>query len=184
MSNSPLSNPAAGAADAGTAAAYTAALLDALGNREPLAVLAELPGWMDRRLEGIRPELLARPEAPGKWSALDLLRHLVDTEFVHVYRIRTALEQDRPSIRGYDQDAWVRLFPASVPTVADGLELLRAVRGANLRLWRSLSADQLARVMLHEERGPEPVAHLLRMLAGHDLVHRRQMERIVVSLGS
>ena len=174
---STLSNPAAGAADAG--AAYTQALLDVLGDRDPFDVLGELAPWMERRLEGMRPERIERPEAPGKWSALDLLRHLVDTEIMHTYRIRTALEQERPPIRGYDQDAWVRLFGAAVPRAAEGLTLLRALRTANLRIWRALDAGQLERVMLHDERGPESVAHLLRLLGGHDLVHRRQMERIL-----
>lgn len=177
MSDSPFSNPAAGAAEAG--AAYTRALLELLGGRAPLDVLGELVPRMERRLDGVRDDLVRRPEAPGKWSALDLLRHLVDTEFVHVYRIRSALEQDRPPIRGYDQDAWVRLFGVAVPDAAAGLDLLRTVRGANLRLWRSLGPDQLARVALHDERGPESVGHMLRLLAGHDLVHRRQMERIL-----
>ena len=174
---SPFSNPAAGAADAG--AAYTQALLDMLGDRKPLEVLAELSPWMEARLAGIDEARLKQPEAAGKWSALDLLRHLVDTEFVHVYRIRTALEQEKPEIRGYDQDAWVRLFGAAVPSGAAGLELLRVLRAANLRIWGSLGPAQLDRVMLHVERGPESVSHLLRLLGGHDLVHRAQMERIL-----
>ena len=177
MTRSAFSNPAAGAADAG--AAYTRALLDLLGDRDPLTVLGELVPWMERRLEGVAEARMREPEAPGKWSALDLLRHLVDTELVHVYRIRSALEQDRPPIRGYDQDAWVRLFAVAVPDTTSGLELLRVLRAANLRLWRSLDARQLERAVMHAERGAEPVGHMLRLLGGHDLVHRRQMERIL-----
>lgn len=182
MTVSPFSNPAAGAADAG--AAYTRALLDMLGDREPLEVLAELPQRIEARLAGVDDARIRRPEAPGKWSALDLLRHLVDTEIVNGYRIRVAIEQDRPPVRGYDQDAWVRLFGAAVPNAAEGIEMLRVHRSANLRIWRSLDAGQLERVALHEERGPESVGHLLRLLGGHDLVHRRQMDRIIVSLKS
>lgn len=177
MTVSPFSNPAAGAADAG--AAYTRALLEMLGDREALDVLGELPQWIATRLAGVDDELSRRPEAPGKWSALDLLRHLVDTELVNGYRIRVAIEQDRPPVRGYDQDAWVRLFGVAVPGAADGIEMLRVHRNANLRIWRSLDAAQLERVALHEERGPESVGHLLRLLGGHDLVHRRQMDRIL-----
>lgn len=182
MTDSPFSNPAAGAADAG--AAYTRALLGMLGDREPLAVLEELVPFVEARLTGGAgpapgTERLARPEAPGKWSALDLLRHLVDTEFIHLYRTRTVLEQQHPPIRGYDQDAWVRLFAPSVPSAAEGLELLRVVRTANLRLWRTLTPAELARTGVHAERGEESVAHMLRLLAGHDLVHRRQLDRIL-----
>lgn len=175
MTASPFTNPAAGAA--GAASAYTRALLEMLGARDPLDVLGEQVPWIEQRLAGVDDSVMSRPEAPGKWSPLDVLRHLVDTEIIHAYRIRSALEQDRAPIRGYDQDAWVRLFAVSVPSKAEALELLRALRGANLRLWRSLDAVQLERTMLHEERGPESVAHILRLLGGHDLVHRRQIER-------
>jgi hypothetical protein len=37
-------------------------------------------------------------------------------------------------------------------------------------------------VGLHAERGPESIEHLLRLLGAHDLVHRRQIDRILSSL--
>ena len=66
-----------------------------------------------------------------------------------------------------------------LPDAAAGLELLGALRGANLRVWRSLDAQQLERAVQHAERGRETVAHMLRLLGGHDLAHRRQMQRIL-----
>lgn len=179
MTLSPFTNPAAGAADAG--AAYTRALLDLLGDREPLMVLRELVASVRDRVDGVPDARLRRPEAPGKWSALEVLRHLADTELMHAYRIRTILEQDRPPIRGYDQDAWVRLFAVATPEPADALALLATVRSANLRLWESLDERQLDRVGLHDERGEESVRHMLRLLGGHDLAHRRQLDRILTA---
>jgi tRNA-binding protein len=37
---------------------------------------------------------------------------------------------------------------------------------------------------LHEERGPETVRHLLKLLAGHDRNHLAQIERIVAAAGA
>ncbi|HEY4648065.1 MAG TPA: DinB family protein, partial [Gemmatimonadales bacterium] len=59
---------------------------------------------------------------------------------------------------------------------------LRALRAANLHLWRQLTPDQLERTGVHAERGPESVGHILRMMGAHDLVHRRQIERILISV--
>ena len=61
------------------------------------------------------------------------------------------------------------------------LAQLGALRTANLRLYRSLGADQRKRAGLHSERGPESVEHILRMIGAHDLVHRRQIERILAT---
>ena len=59
------------------------------------------------------------------------------------------------------------------------LDQLRSLRAANLHLWTRLTPAQLDRVALHAERGPESVEHLLRLLGAHDLVHRRQIDRIL-----
>ena len=59
------------------------------------------------------------------------------------------------------------------------LDQLRGVRAANLHVLRVLSPSQLERVGLHAERGPESAGFLLRLMGAHDLVHRRQIDRIL-----
>ena len=39
-----------------------------------------------------------------------------------------------------------------------------------------------ARTGVHSERGPESIGHTIRMLGAHDLVHRRQIDRILASV--
>ena len=99
-----FSNPAGSAA--ASAGAYVRALLEVLGERDPLAVLAELDGWLDRRFSGVSEAALRRPEAPGKWAAADVVQHLADSELVLGFRMRMVLTEDRPTIQGYDQDKW------------------------------------------------------------------------------
>jgi len=55
---------------------------------------------------------------------------------------------------------------------------LRALRAGHLRLLRSLGPEQLRRHGVHRERGEESVGHLIRIYAGHDLLHQRQIARI------
>jgi DinB superfamily len=55
----------------------------------------------------------------------------------------------------------------------------RALRALNLRFIASLSAAQLKRVGVHSERGEESIEHLIRMYAGHDVLHVRQIDRIM-----
>ena len=177
-----FSNPAGNAAAA--AQGYTKALLDVLGDRDPLAVMGELVPWLDQRVRGLDDARLRRPEKPGKWSVLEVVQHLADTELVYGYRVRMILTQDTPPIPGYDQDAWVREFHYRDLPVGEVLAQLGALRAANLRLYRSLGSDQLRRAGLHSERGPESVEHVLRMVGAHDLVHRRQIERILAGPGA
>jgi DinB family protein len=172
-----FSNPASGAAAAATT--YVRALLDLLGPREPLEVLPELVPWLDRRLQGISDARLSRPEAPGKWSVAAIVQHLADSELILAVRGRLILSEDRPAIQGFDQDLWAERFRYHEAPIEIALAQLRGLRAANLELWRSLAPADLAREMLHSERGPESLGHLLKLMAAHDLVHRRQIDRVL-----
>jgi hypothetical protein len=58
-----------------------------------------------------------------------------------------------------------------------------ALRAANLALWANLTPEQLQRVGLHSERGAESAGHIVRLMAAHDLVHRRQLDRVLGPTG-
>src|SRR5215831_989771 len=85
---------------------YTAAILDLLGDRDPRAVLSATPDALQRAVGRLSADELRAPEAPGKWSIIQVVRHLADSEIVWGWRLRLVLSQDRPPITGYDQDAW------------------------------------------------------------------------------
>jgi hypothetical protein len=175
-----FSNPAGNAAAA--APTYVRALLDLLGSREPLDVMGELLPWLVGRVGAISEPALRRPEAPGKWSIIEVIQHLADSDLVAGYRIRMVLSEDRPALQGYDQDRWARELRYREVSLEQALDQLRGLRAANLHLWRGLSPGQLERVGLHSERGPESAGFLLRLMGAHDLVHRRQIDRILASV--
>jgi len=162
---------------------YAQSLVDLVGSRDPLAVLAELPDWIERRTAALDDATLRRPEAPGKWSVIEVVQHLADTELAYGYRVRMVLTHDAWPVEVFDREAWARELDYPNAPLAGALEQLRALRSADLRLYRSLSPAQLARTGIHAERGPETIATWIGLLAGHDLVHRRQIERILGAQG-
>jgi hypothetical protein len=174
-----FSNPAGNAVAA--APAYVRALLDLLGPREPLEVLPELLPWLETRVGGLSDTAARRPEAAGKWSVVEVIQHLADTEMVYGVRGRLVLSEDRPAIQGFDQDRWATLFRYRDAAVETALAQLSGLRTANLALWRTLGPAELARVGMHSERGEESMELMLRMMAAHDLVHRRQIDRILAA---
>jgi DinB superfamily len=174
-----FSNPAGNAA--GAASGYVKALLDVLGSRDPLEVMSELVPWLTARLRGVADPVLRRPEAPGKWSVIEVIQHLADSDLVAGFRTRMVLSAERPALQGYDQDRWATEFRYREVPLAMALDQLRALRTANLHLWKPLTAKQFERTGLHAERGSETVGHILRLMGAHDLVHRRQIDRILLS---
>ena len=49
-------------------ARYAGAILDLLGNNEPLTVLRQTPSAIVRAIDGLTHVQLRTPEGPGKWS--------------------------------------------------------------------------------------------------------------------
>jgi uncharacterized damage-inducible protein DinB len=171
-----FSNPASTSLE--DAKSYTEAILGLVGPREPMAVLRETPDAIRRGIAGLSSAQLAQPEAAGKWSIGQMIQHLADAELVWAYRLRMVLAHDRPPLIGYDQDLWAERLRYAASDVAGSLETWSALRRADLRLLDGASEADFARVGVHAERGEETVAHMVRMFAGHDLMHLRQLERI------
>ncbi len=170
------SNPAHGANN--SAAAYITAVLELIGDRDPINVLKSTAAWCAACMRDLTTRQLTTPEAPGKWSIAGVMQHFADSELVWGYRLRKVLAEERPELTGYDQDAWADSLGYENADADKALEMFTALRGANLRLLNSASDSDLDRVGVHVERGEESVRHMIRLYAGHDLVHRRQMERI------
>ena len=171
-----FSNPSSGAKDA--AARYVQSLLDVLGDRDSIEVLSTLDVSLDRATAGLTPTQLRQPEKSGKWSVIEVVQHLADSELVTGYRIRMILASDTPDIQGYDQDAWAHRLRYAESSLLDALAQMRVLRGRTLELLRRLQPDEWERAGMHSERGLESVRHMTKLQAAHDLVHLRQITRI------
>jgi len=88
------------------------------------------------------------------------------------------LAHDRPTITGYDQDLWADRLHYGQADVSLALDDFSVLRRSNLRLLGAATAADMQRVGVHAERGEESVAHMIKMYAGHDLLHIAQLERI------
>jgi len=162
---------------------YVDAVLGLVAGRDPLEVLVGTPALLRERLAALPAADVVRPEAPGKWSIRHVLAHLADSELVWGWRLRLILAQDRPAIGGYDQDRWAARLGYDEADAREAAERFAVLRDANLRLLRRATADDLRRVGIHAERGEESLAHLVRLYAGHDLLHLRQIDRIAAAAG-
>jgi uncharacterized damage-inducible protein DinB len=153
-----------------------------LGDTDPIMVLEETPSWLAARTDHLPESALRRPERAGRWSIVQVLAHLADCEIVFGWRARMTLTEDRPLIQGFPQERWEERFDYASVDPAEALHAFATMRRCNLRVWRAATPEDLARVGRHTERGEESFDRLLRMTAGHDLRHRRQVDRILLAV--
>jgi uncharacterized damage-inducible protein DinB len=147
-----------------------------LGALDPLVVIADTSAKLSAHVERLGPEGLRRPPAPGKWSATAILCHLADCEMVFAFRLRQALAEPYHVIQPFDQDAWAKPYEAADPRLA--LELFDVTRRWNLALLKTVAPADFAKKLTHPERGEMTFQTVVETMAGHDLNHLLQLDRI------
>jgi hypothetical protein len=162
---------------------YQGMILGLVGDRDPVPIQEAFVPELRELVKRAGPDLRVRP-APGEWSVLELLGHLLDAELVTAARYRWILAHDQPSLIGYDQDLWVSALRYQEADHQELMTLLESLRDANLRLWANTSVTERARVGIHAERGPESFDLLFRLIAGHGLFHLAQMRRTLEQVSS
>ena len=150
-----------------------------LGGQDPMKVQTATPKKIERLIKGVPASKLRKPPAPGKWSVGEILAHLADCEIVTGWRVRQILGAPGTPIQPFDQDAWAAAGHYAKRDPRKSFELFAALRGGNLALLKSLSPEQWKQHGMHAERGVETVERILQMMAGHDINHTKQIEKIV-----
>ena len=122
----------------------------------------------------ITPEELDASPGPGKWTVRQIVHHLGDSEMTAAVRFRLLLAEDRPAIKGYDQDRFASVLHYERPHEAS-LELFRATRAATAELMGCLSEADWLREGTHTEVGRFGVDTWLRIYAPHAHKHADQI---------
>jgi uncharacterized damage-inducible protein DinB len=163
---------------------YIQRILGFIEGREPLEVQRETAKKLRKLIKPLsKKQLSARPE-PGKWSIAAILAHLVDAEIAGSWRMRLIIGSDGVPVQAFDQDVWAEAFDYGQCDPKVSLETFRALRENNLRMLKALPRNLWENHGMHQERGKETIAHIVRMFAGHDLNHLAQVERIAKAGGS
>ncbi len=162
-----------------TAREYLSRMERLRGGEDPFAVLRSTPRTLRRLAARVPKRRLAARPAPGKWSAVEILAHLADTDLVWGYRIRKILEERRVPIQTMEQDRWVEECRYAGARAEDALDAFDALRRWNLALLARVGPSALRRAGEHGWFGRLSIGKIVRMLAGHDRNHLEQLRQIV-----
>ena len=158
---------------------YTERLLSYSDGKEPMRLQQASPKKLAGLIKGKNKKQLTRRPGPGKWSVAEIIAHLADAEIAISWRLRQILSSNGIPIQAYDQDAWATTLDYAHRDPRESLELYRVLREANLALLKAAPRQLWENYGVHQERGNESVAHVVRMVAGHDLNHLGQVEKIL-----
>jgi uncharacterized damage-inducible protein DinB len=147
-----------------------------LGDADPLTSLSETPGRIRALVEGWPAERWERSYAPGKWSARRIVAHLAQAELALTTRVRFAASQEGYQAQPFSQDDWIPLDDHADARTA--LNAYLALRELNIAMFRHLTAQQRQRPFKHPEYGELTPEWVMAQMAGHDIHHFRQLQRV------
>lgn len=130
-------------------------------------------------LHGATEEQLDARPGEGKWTVREIVHHLADSEMTAAIRLRLLLAEDRPEIRGYDQDAFATRLHYDRPHESS-LMAFRYARECTAQLMDRMTEEEWAREGTHTEVGAFSVEKWLQIYASHAHNHARQ---IIETLG-
>jgi uncharacterized damage-inducible protein DinB len=146
--------------------------------KDPFKVQKNTAKKIEKVISRLNKKQLRRRPGKGKWSIAEILAHLADAELVGGWRLRMILSHNGTPIQAFDQDSWASTFRYADRDPGQSLKMFRVLRANNLALLETVPRQLWKNHGMHSERGKETVAHLVRLYAGHDLNHLKQIEGI------
>jgi hypothetical protein len=147
-----------------------------IDSRPVLEILAATAPTLAVLGDTIGPSRIAVSPAPGKWSATEILCHLADCEIAFGFRLRQTLAEDHHVLQPFDQEKWAATYPSV--TAEQAIRAFAAMREWNLILIRNTPASAAQKPVTHPERGAMTFATIVETMAGHDLNHIAQLQKL------
>lgn len=150
---------------------------------EELGRLETQAARLKMALDGLSDEQLDTPYRPGGWTVRQLAHHVADSHMNMYIRLKLAMTEDNPTIKPYDQDAWVLLSDTRETPVAVSVGILDSVQRRALSVLRSTSAADRARTFMHPENGPTRIDQMTALYAWHGDHHIAHVAKLRTRMG-
>jgi uncharacterized damage-inducible protein DinB len=126
-------------------------------------------------------QLETRPVA-GKWSTLEVVCHLVDSEQAWCHRMKRVIAEDRPLLIGYDETRFTATLRYHDHDLNTELALMEGMRAQMALVLRALPEAAWARTGVHSERGLISLEEMLQAEIDHvphHIAHINEKRRVL-----
>jgi hypothetical protein len=108
--------------------------------------------------------------AEGKWTAKDIVQHIIDTERIMAYRALRISRNDKTPLPGFDEESFAQHTTVATRTLADLLAEFRLVRQSSVALFKNMTNEMLQREGIGSNQ-PITALALGFVLVGHPVHH-------------
>jgi uncharacterized damage-inducible protein DinB len=125
----------------------------------PLSFAPMIDAYLDgvaqlkRVVIDLNPEQLRKRPVAGRWSTLEVVCHVVDSEQIWCHRMKRVIAEERPLLIGYDESRFTAALDYHQSELNQELALLENMRHQMARILRGLPLAAWSRTGVHNERG-------------------------------
>jgi uncharacterized damage-inducible protein DinB len=128
-----------------------------------------------RVVSGLTAEQLRTRPVPGRWSTLEVVCHLVDSDQAWCQRMKRVIAEERPLIVGYDETRFTATLDYELRDLEEELALLEGMRRQMARILSSAPDEVWSRTCVHTERGLMTLEEMLEAEVEHIPHHVRHV---------
>jgi uncharacterized damage-inducible protein DinB len=148
---------------------------------ELLDVYRATPVILRRLVHEVDDTVAVERSAPGDWSIVEIVAHLIDADRIVMERVERMVREDRPTLAAYDEAALAEERDYRSSRLSDVLDRFAETRRQQIAQLESLADSDWARSGLHEEVGEITVEALVAHMAAHDVNHLAQIAQVLDS---
>lgn len=93
--------------------------------------------------------------APGEWSIVEVLGHLVESELMGVTRLNKLIAEPGSTLMPYDESKWAQALHYQDQNAEDALQIFKLMRHRTYQTLKSLPERMFANAVVHPEN-PHP----------------------------
>lgn len=118
--------------------------------------------------------------APDKWSILEMIQHIIDTERIFIYRALCFARNEKQALPGFDHDSYVENSHAEARDFNDLINEFKLVRTSASMLFMSFN-DEMLRNQGSMSGVPATARAIGFIMAGHakhhkDIIKKRYLQ--------
>lgn len=137
--------------------------------------IKDLPAQIEAAVKGLNDSQLDTPYRDGGWNPRQVVHHLADSHMNAFIRMKLTLTENKPPLKGYDQDAWAELEDGKKLPVQDSLAIIKPLHARWGYLLDRIKDSEWGRLAHHSERGEITLESLLTTYGNHGEKHCKQI---------
>jgi uncharacterized damage-inducible protein DinB len=146
--------------------------------RAAIDTIRETPAKLRAAAQGMTEAQLETPYREGGWTVRQVIHHVPESHANAFIRFKLALTEDNPTIKPYNEDAWVKLPDVPHAPIEWSLMLLDALHFRWVALLDAMRPEHFTRSLVHPDRGPLTLDWMLQMYAWHGPHHVGHVELV------